>query len=369
MRPAIKIALILIPPLLVAAITYLWISTHLVDPYDASDTKTKLVEIAPGLSFKEIALKLEQEKLVRRWWALSVIAKVRKVDTTKISAGEYELSPSMSPMSLIEKLTKGDVFKRVVTLKPGSSIWEVGAEVEKAGLVSKAEFDRALKDPLLLKEAELREDSFEGYLYPETYYFSRPITPKQIIWTMLTLAQKSWPQTYSVRSEIMSLSRHDVLTLASVIEKESGKVDEQPIISSVFHNRLRLNMKLQSDPTVTYGLTNFNGTISEKDLQTDHPYNTYTRYGLPKGPICNPSASAIKAALYPAETEYLYFVADGKGGHVFSTTLKEHNDAVQKYRQGLLGKDATEDLTVIPTPGEALEPSPDEVELLMGAKP
>lgn len=375
MKTALKVLVILMPPILLSLITYLWIDTHFVQPYDSNDNKIRLVEIPPGLNFREIAKKLHEQKLVRDTWALGILVKIRKINTTKINAGEYELAPSMTPTTLIEKLIKGEVFRRVVTLKPGQSIWDLGAEVEGSGLLKKTEMDQALRDPHLLKEAGLNADSFEGYLHPETYNFSRPVTAKQIIWTMLVQAQKAWPQTYNVRSELMSMTRHDVLTLASIIEKESGRVDEQSQISSVFHNRLRLNMKLQSDPTVTYGLSNFSGTISERDLQTDHPYNTYTRYGLPKGPICIPSVGAIKAALYPSETEYLYFVADGQGGHVFSTTLKEHNEAVQKYRQGLLGKELGRTAgtqTTVPAPAEAItadhEPTQEELDLLLGSQ-
>jgi UPF0755 protein len=151
---------------------------------------------------------------------------------------------------------------------------------------------------------------------------------------MLEQAEDKWLPEYSQRADEQQRTRHEILTLASIIEKESGNFEEQPIISSVFYNRLKEGMRLQSDPTVIYGIANFDGNLTRAHLETPGPYNTYMNFGFPPGPICNPGATAIHAALYPQETEYLYFVGDGQGHHIFSTNLKDHNDAVNKYQRG-----------------------------------
>lgn len=328
----IRIVLVLVAPILVSLYTYKQVKYYFIDALDPSNTQKMLVEIQTGSSFRDISKLLESKKLIRRHWSLEVVARLKR-NEKMIMAGEYEIAASMSPTEILKKLVSGDIYKRKVTLIPGSSVWDIGQEVENAGLMKKVDFDKAIADPGLLGQAGINAKTFEGYLLPETYFFSRPIDAKKIIWTMLEASEKSWPAQYSSRSEIMGLSRHQVITLASIIEKESGKLAEQPVISSVFHNRLKQGMKLQSDPTVVYGLPNFNGNITKRDLENDHPYNTYMHFGLPPGPICNPSLEAIKAALFPEETQYLFFVADGKGAHVFSTTLREHNRAVDEYRK------------------------------------
>ena len=335
----LKLIFLLGIPLALGICTYLWLDDAFLQARDPSATEQVLVEIQPGSTIKTIGKQLESLRLVNNWWSLYVIARIKRNDT-KITAGEFELSAAMSPKEILDKLASGDVFKRTVTFKEGMSIWDLGEIIEHAGLLSRVEFNAKLTDKSSLVRAGISADSFEGYLFPETYFFSRPITAEKIIWSFLEEGEKNWPPEYSTRSEIMGFSRHETLTLAAMIEKESGNVYEQPIISSVFHNRLRLGMRLQSDPTVVYGIPNFSGKLRKSDLEGDHPYNTYTRFGLPPGPIANPGATAIKAALYPDETEFLFFVADGKGGHVFSTTLREHNKAVHDYRETLRAQEA-----------------------------
>jgi UPF0755 protein len=184
-----------------------------------------------------------------------------------------------------------------------------------------------------LKELGIAGTSLEGYLFPDTYQFPRNTSAKKIVVAMNDQLQKRWLPEWDDRLKQLSMTKHQALTLASIIEKESGGVAEQPVISSVFHNRLKKGMKLQADPTVIYGIPNFNGNITKEDLQTPTPYNTYVITGLPPGPIANPGVSAIKAALYPVTTNYLYFVANGQGGHIFSETLDDHNELVNAYQK------------------------------------
>ena len=270
----------------------------------------------------------------------------------------------MTPKDVLGALVGGKILKRKITVKEGMSIWEIGPIVDQAGLLPRAEFDQAVTDPKLLVKAGISASSFEGYLYPDTYMLSKPITAQLIIWQMLEEGEKHWSAEFSDQAEKIKLSRHEILTLASIIEKETGQIEEMPTISSVFHNRLNQGMKLQSDPTVIYGIPNFNGNITKDDLQRASPYNTYMNYGLPPGPIANPSDNAIRAALFPKETTYLFFVGNGHGSHEFATTLSEHNENVRKYQlQPHAPKEPAKETTegtaaVVITPPGAEEPKP-----------
>ncbi|MEZ4753790.1 MAG: endolytic transglycosylase MltG [Bdellovibrionota bacterium] len=330
-RLLVRLIFVFAIPIMVAYFTYLYLRSYFIEPVNPSNNQVVLVEIAPGMSFKQIATELALKNLVKAPWSIEILARIKQ-DDKKISAGEYELSQSMTPIRILEKLASGEVFQRKFTLKEGETISVIGELVEKAGLVSAQELNKELEDPVLLTAAGIQADSFEGYLFPDTYAFSRPITARKIIWKMLNVGEKNWPAEYSNRAYQLGFTRHEIITLASIIEKESGNTQEQPQISSVFHNRLNQDMRLQADPTVIYGIKNFDGNLTKAHLLTPTPYNTYTNKGLPPGPICNPGALAIKAALYPAETNYLFFVADGSGGHVFSNTLSEHNNNVRKYQ-------------------------------------
>lgn len=305
------------------------------EPMDASRPEPVLFLITPGNTFRAISKDLESQGILRYWWSIDVISRFRRVDK-QIKAGEYALSRAMKPNEVLDALVSGKLYERKVTVKEGASVWEIGKLVEQAGLLTAQEFNAAIVDTGLLAQAGIPAEarSFEGYLFPETYSFSRGVTARQIIWTMLKQGEEKWNPSFTAQAESVNLTRHEILTLASIIEKESGpNLDEQPLISAVFHTRLREGMKLQADPTVIYGVPNFDGNLTREHLETDTPYNTYVRFGLPPGPIANPGLSAIKAALFPAQTPVRYFVSNGQGTHVFSETLEEHNRAVREFQQ------------------------------------
>jgi len=333
----VRILLILSIPALIAVGTYLFIRQAFLAPLDPSATKEAIAEIAPGKPFSDISRNLAEQGVIRYAWSLDLLAKTSKADT-KVKAGEYIVTAAMSPRVILDKLMSGDVIKRLVTVIPGMSIKELPAAVEAQGLMKADAFAASLKDTGLLVRAGIASQSFEGYLWPDTYQFSRPIVGWDIIFRMIEEGEKKWLPEFTARSEELRLSRHEVLTLASIIEKEAGNQEEMPVISSVFHNRLKQGMKLQADPTVIYGLENYNGDLKDEDMKNPHAYNTYVNLGLPPGPICNPGEGAIRAALYPSEMPYLFFVADGTGKHVFSTTYAEHQEAVKRYLQALKSK-------------------------------
>lgn len=329
----VRLLLLLIIPAIIAFATYGWLKTNVLDPLEPGNSETRLVEVLQGKSFKEICQDLERAGIIRHAWVLEAISRISKNDT-RVRTGEYELSPGMTPRQVLAKLVSGVVFQRKFTVIEGESIWVIGKKIEAAGIITEAEFNGALTDKSLLAAAGILAESFEGFLFPETYSFSKPSSPRSIIWAMVEESDKHWPPSYQDQALKLGYSRYEILTLASIIQKEAGSNQEMPLISSVFHNRLKQGMKLQADPTVIYGVPNFDGNLTRLHLKTPTPYNTYTNFGLPIGPICNPGEAAIRAALFPSESTYLYFVADGTGKHVFSTTLKEHIDAVRKYQLG-----------------------------------
>jgi UPF0755 protein len=206
----------------------------------------------------------------------------------------------------------------------------------KSAIVEKEQFLAAAENPDLLSSLGLQGKGIEGHLFPNTYHFTPAASPREILLAMTEQFRKVFEPLASQANESNALTFYEILTLASIIEKETGLDAERPLVSAVFHNRLKLKMPLQSDPTVIYGLKNFNGNLTRKDLQDPNPYNTYRIPGLPPGPICNPGFSSLKAALYPAPVPFLYFVSKNDGTHLFSENLESHSNAVKSYqpRQG-----------------------------------
>ncbi len=325
-----RILLVLSVPALIALGTFLFLRQAFLSPRDPSATQVEVIEVAPGKPFSEVARVLSEKGVLRYGWSIELLAQIMKADRV-IKAGEYEVTAAMSPRQILQKMMSGEVVRRVVTLVPGMTIKELPAVIESQGLMSAESFAKALHDTQLLVQAGISAQSFEGYLWPETYQFSRPILPWDIIFKMMEEGEKHWLPEFSAQAEELRLTRHEILILASIIQKEAGNQEEMPVISSVFHNRLKKGMRLQADPTIIYGLENFDGNIRDADKENPHPYNTYVHLGLPIGPICNPGEAAMRAALYPAESTYLFFVADGTGGHAFSTTYGEHQEAVRRY--------------------------------------
>lgn len=332
-RNVLLVILYIAVPLAVIAGTYSVMNRLFVQPANPAITAPILFDAAQTKSFRDIASELQTAGIIRSGLAFRVRARLQGKDT-QIKAGEYELSPSMTPRDILDKLVRGDMFHRRVTIREGMNLSEIADAIEKSGIISRLAFEQSLANPDLLQSEGLTTRSFEGYLFPDTYEFPRGTPGDQIIRVMRAQLEKQWQPEWTQRVQILEMTKHDILTLASIIEKESGNFEEQPVISSVFHNRLKKGMRLQADPTVIYGIKDFNGNITKRDLMTLTPYNTYMIDGLPPGPIANPGLSAIKAALYPTDTNFLYFVGNGQGKHVFSESLDKHNDAVNRYQRG-----------------------------------
>ena len=294
--------------------------------------QTQTVDISQGMTLRQISNYLEDQYLIRNAISFQLLAHLQKKQG-QIQVGEYELSPAMAPKEILEKVTSGKTILHAVTIPEGYRITEIAALLEERGLADKDEFIRQTENEVVIQSTGVESDSLEGYLFPETYHFSKNTPEKKIIRKM-TDTFKEQVQTPEVlaRAKALDLSLHQVVTLASLIEKETGTDEERTIISSVFHNRLKINMLLQTDPSVIYAIQNFDGNIRKKDLSIDSPFNTYKYKGLPPGPIASPGLQSILAALEPSETGFLYFVSRKDGSHQFSSNLPDHNRAVQKYQ-------------------------------------
>ena len=297
---------------------------------NADDSK-KVVLIPPGQNLWITAQYLNNTGVIKSPGKFKLLARIKGCDK-KIKAGEYLLSSSMPPIKILEIIASGKVRLYKITIPEGYNLKQVASIIAKAKLGTKEDFLKAAADSSFVHKQKINAETFEGYLFPETYHFPKDITPEKIIAAMVERFRSIFNQKWKKRAKELNLSIHQIVTLASIIEKETGISFERPVISSVFHNRLKKRMRLESDPTVIYGLKNFDGNITRKHLATQTPYNTYTIKGLPPGPIANPGIKAIEAAIYPADTNFLYFVSKKDRTHKFSTNIKDHNKAVRRYQ-------------------------------------
>ena len=300
-----------------------------------NSSRMTVLDIAEGASLSDVAERLHRQNLIKSDWAFVWVGRLTGSDR-KIIPGEYEFHGGMAPSTILEKIVKGEVIQYTVTIPEGFSVIRIADVLHEQRLADREEFLQCTRDPVFIQTLSLsvenRVDNLEGYLFPDTYQFARHLAPERLIATMVSRFEQSVTEEDRRRAAELGLSLHQVVTLASVIEKETARPDERTLISGVFHNRLRKRIPLQSDPTVIYALNEFDGNLRKKDLSIDSPYNTYRVAGLPPGPIANPGRAAIHAALYPEATTYLYFVSRNDGSHEFSTTLAEHNRAVRKYQ-------------------------------------
>ena len=288
------------------------------------------VSFPPGSGIRKLATELKSGGIIRSSWHFILVTRLRG-DAHRLKAGDYRFNDGMTPDVILKKLVTGDVDYLKFSLPEGYSIHQIAELLEQKGYFKQVVFLGKCRDTALLSRLGLGEPSVEGYLYPATYNLSRGGSEEQLISQMVAQFEKKYAELTAGGGGVGGLSRHAVVTLASLIEKEAISAEEKPLIASVFHNRLRIGMPLQSDPTAVYGVRAFAGKVTRADIERPSPYNTYLIQGLPPGPMGNPGAEALEAALHPAVTQYLYFVARQDGTHQFSRTLEEHNRAVRRY--------------------------------------
>ncbi|MBU1161163.1 MAG: endolytic transglycosylase MltG, partial [Proteobacteria bacterium] len=323
----IAILLILIFLFIGVAGVYLNIVAYVKKPPNTPPVEQAVV-VQYGLGFKALSTLLYQKGMILHPVKFRLFARIKGYDK-RIKAGEYLLSSAMTPEKILETMVDGRVYLHRLTIPEGYNLGQIAKAVETEGFTSEADFLKAATDPDLVHVKGIDAQTFEGYLFPDTYYFPRGVTPENIISIMVKRFQTVFKPEWEKQTKTLGMTIHQVITLASIIEKETAVADERPIISSVFHNRLKRNMRLESDPTVIYGMGDYNGNITRKDLESPTRYNTYTMKGLPPGPISNTGAKAIEAALFPADTKFLYFVSRNNQTHYFSTNFRDHNRAVR----------------------------------------
>ncbi|OPZ60861.1 MAG: putative aminodeoxychorismate lyase [Deltaproteobacteria bacterium ADurb.Bin510] len=285
------------------------------------------VTIEPGSSLFTIARQLEAAGVIADARCFSLVA-IMTGKMRKLQAGTYEFKEPLRPGAVLEILTSGKVMYYKLTIPEGANIYDIADMVAASGRISRREFLAAALSPATARRFGIDAPSMEGFLYPETYYLTDDTDTLKLMERMVAQFRDFYPPAYQERARVLGLSTLEVITLASMIEKEAVDPADKPLISSVFHNRLKQNMRLQSDPTAVYGIPDFKGRIYPRHLRRQSAYNTYRHRGLPPGPICNPDRDSIKAALYPTASPYLYFVATGGGRHTFTTSLEDHNRAV-----------------------------------------
>jgi UPF0755 protein len=290
-----------------------------------------VVFVPPGEPFRAVAERLRGAGVVRQPLLLTAWARYHGLDRT-VRSGEYRFTRAVSPIAVLEVLHARAATEPPITIPEGLTAEQVAALLEEQGFGGRDVFRCAMRDIHLLRDFRLPATGVEGYLFPDTYTFDSVAAPADIVRTMLERFRQE-SDALSARRAAAGLSEADMVTLASVIEKETGQANERKLISGVFHNRLRLGMPLQSDPTILYGRSAAGGPITRADLGDRSPYNTYVHRGLPPGPIANPGRAALEAAVEPVATRALYFVSRNDGSHEFSDTLDAHNRAVRQYQR------------------------------------
>ena len=297
------------------------------------DTAEVEVQIPEGTTFREAISILAKGDLIRNETLFLVIGRVTGIDK-RIRAGFYVFSGKVTPLDVLLKLRLGKVLEYEVTVVEGDSLLEIGKKLADANLMLPETFKELSSSKTFLDDLEIEGRSLEGYLYPQTYRFSKGTKPKTVLKIMVQKLREELTEELEDRAEQIGWAENEVLTLASIIEKEAVVDSERAIISAVYHNRLKKGMPLQADPTSIYGIKSSRQKITRDDLRRQTEYNTYVIKGLPPGPIASPGIKSIKAALYPAKAPYIYFVAKNDRSHYFSTTLAEHNAAVARVRAG-----------------------------------
>lgn len=291
------------------------------------------VVVPPGSTFRDAADSLANHSLLDSPTLFRAYAKLRRRDRT-IKAGTYLLQRGMGFNALLQALTLGKGLVYTIVVPEGFNLTSISAALERTMHANPDSIAAAVRDSTLRRELDVPTPILEGYLFPDTYVFPEATTPREVVTAMVRRFEQAWKPEWNSRLEALTMTRHDVITLASIIEKEAKLPEERPVISAVYHNRLRIGMPLQADPTVQYAMGVHTNRVLYRDLKTASPYNTYRQSGLPPGPIASPGKPSIEAALFPADVSYLYFVASGSDGHhEFRTTYSQHTKAIRDARK------------------------------------
>jgi len=328
MKRVLLILLLLIP---LAALTVIGAVAYLTHENYRGFENEIFVTVARGTGTGEIGRELAQAGVIRYAWEIWIERLLEP--SAKIQAGEYRFAQAATPAQVYARMARGDIFYFEFTVPEGSNIFDIAQSLDRMGILSASDFVNAAWDTASIRDLVPNAPSLEGFLFPSTYRLTHATTAADLCKQMTDTFRKQWRKAGAGNANVI-----ETVTLASLVEKETGVAAERPLVAGVFANRLRIGMKLECDPTTIYAAlldNRYNGVIHKSDLASENPYNTYQHKGLPPGPIANPGLSAIHAALHPAETDYLFFVAKPEGGgHNFSSDLGAHNQATKAYRRG-----------------------------------
>jgi UPF0755 protein len=311
---------------------FVWSRVH--EPYRGFAAAEQFVDIPQGTGASAIGARLAEAGVVRdaETFRIALWLSGRGRD---LKAGEYRFDRDASPMEVIDRIARGDVHKRLITFREGLIIPELAQVFEERGFGPAAAFERAAGNTALIADLDPEARDLEGYLFPETYALPRGTSADELVAQMVALFKRLYAEPLRAEASAAGLTTRQVVTLASLVEKETARPEERPLVGAVYRNRLKLGMGMQADPTVIYALQKagrYDGNLSRDDLQFDSPYNTYRHAGLPPGPIANPGLASLEAAVRPAPVSHLYFVSRNDGSHVFADTLAEHNRNVQEWQ-------------------------------------
>lgn len=335
MKKVLAIFIVLFCFLVLGSFSWIYIA-HFAKPADQKQTQKILFEVKKGQALQSVAKALQESHIIRNANSFVFFSRVLGFGS-KLKAGEYEVSAALTGLQLLEILSSGRSYQRTITIPEGWNVYEIAEVIEKAGLGNAKDFFEYIRDPQVIYSllGEQRR-SLEGYLFPETYSFTKEMSYQEIVRMMVRNSLKAYDELALQFPRPRYLGRHELFTLASIVEKETGAPEERPTIASVFYNRLSKGMRLQTDPTIIYGMAEINGVvprnISKADILRPSDYNTYVISGLPPGPISNPGKAALLAVFNPAQSPYLFFVSQNDGRHVFTETYADHQQQVQKYQ-------------------------------------
>ena len=310
-----------------------WVWASLFLPYQGFAAPGVYVDVPHGASRRSIAGLLASQGVVRNRWVFEALSRRRSQST--LQAGEYFFDHPVTAFEVFDAIAAGRVFVRELVIPEGYSMFDIADLVAREGFTSRDDFLAAARDPGAVRDLAPDAVSLEGFLFPATYGFPRHPSGREMTEAMVKRFRQEWAAISAQPSDPPEYSLGQAVTLASLVERETPKPDERPLVAGVFENRLHQGVPLQCDPTVVYALElagRYSGTLDAREIPFESPYNTYRHKGLPPGPIANPGEASLRAAMSPAKTDFLYFVADTEGGHFFSKTLAEHNRNVAKYR-------------------------------------
>jgi peptidoglycan lytic transglycosylase G len=330
-----KLAILLIIGLVIAGAGAFWLRHRMVAPFRGFVADEVFVELPPGLSVSGIASRLSEAGVVPDPLTFRLAARLAGADR-RLQAGEYRFAGASSTFEVVWRLASGDVYTRAVTFPEGLTIPEMAAVFERSGIGTADAFVAAASDVSVAAGIEPKLRTLEGYLFPDTYPLPRRAGADAAVRAMVTRFGQVFDDKLRADAKALGLTVHEAVTLASLIEKETARPEERPVVSAVYHNRLKRGMLLQCDPTVIYALMKsgkWTGNLRREDLlQNTSPYNTYRYPGLPPGPIAAPGRASLEAAVRPVDAPFLYFVSRNDGSHVFATTLEEHNRNVATWQ-------------------------------------